>query len=206
LELTNKNYAVPEHREPKKGNMYRTHHNPADGNSTMNHLCKASTARSRLKVFFQVSGAIALLAGATSASAMSITPLGQGVLGTGETMFTVQLTLDPGEVFPWHYHRAAAWLRRKVRLCWRPVAGGKRSGDEGQFFGWHHWSLALIWSLTRIGTEIQMTQSKKVYLCPIMFVDREVEHPVDTLKCPSATEDLVHPRVSGIGFGEFASV
>jgi len=89
--------------------MYRSYETEAAQTSGANTRSTQSMGSNRLRTLLQAAAASALLLHAVPASALSITPLGQGVLSTGETMFTVQLTLDPGEVFPWHYHTGPAW-------------------------------------------------------------------------------------------------
>ncbi len=44
-----------------------------------------------------------------SASALSITPISQGTLPTGQILVVVQINLDPGDAFPWHYHTGPGW-------------------------------------------------------------------------------------------------
>ena len=53
--------------------------------------------------------AMTIFCGIAPAKAVDVTPLGQGQLPTGDNIFTVQVTLLPGEEFGWHYHTGRAW-------------------------------------------------------------------------------------------------
>ena len=64
-------------------------------------------AWTRLKMFGRV-GLGAGMVWAQSAAAFSIVPISQGQLASGNIALIVQITLNPGETVPWHYHTGPA--------------------------------------------------------------------------------------------------
>ena len=57
-----------------------------------------------LRALSSALGAIALLCYVPSARALSVESLGQGILPTGDIVWTVRFTVSKGDEFPWHYH------------------------------------------------------------------------------------------------------
>jgi quercetin dioxygenase-like cupin family protein len=58
-------------------------------------------------------GCIVILIGALfssfSAAALDFVPLGEGTLPSGQIVSMYQVTFDPGESFPWHFHPGSLW-------------------------------------------------------------------------------------------------
>ncbi|MHC1768000.1 MAG: cupin domain-containing protein [Verrucomicrobiia bacterium] len=87
-----------------------------------NNGSAASVPSRRLKRLWSSLAALAVLLCSSSAMALSITPLGQGVLPSGEIISTVQVVLDPGDIVPWHYHSGPGW---------GTILSGTLTHDEG---------------------------------------------------------------------------
>ena len=60
--------------------------------------------------------------GVHSAAALSITPISQGTQPGGMIVSVVQITFNPGDVVPWHYHTGHGW---------GTVVSGSLTEDEG---------------------------------------------------------------------------
>ncbi len=56
------------------------------------------------------------------ASAISVVAISQGELPTGQIISIIQLTLDPGDTVPWHYHTGPGW---------GTILSGTLTEDEG---------------------------------------------------------------------------
>ena len=70
-------------------------------------------------------GCLSLAAGllwSQSAQAFSFLPLGEGTLPSGQIVSMIQVTFDPGESFPWHFHTGPLW---------GVIVSGTLTEDEG---------------------------------------------------------------------------
>lgn len=82
-------------------------HTSADATSRNNS--SITVPSNRVKWLWSALVALAVLSCARPGLALTITPLGQGLLPSGEIISTVQVVLDPGDVVPWHYHSGPGW-------------------------------------------------------------------------------------------------
>ena len=66
--------------------------------------------------------AVALLSLSYSARAAGFVPFGEGTLASGQIVSMFQVTFDPGESFPWHFHPGPLW---------GVIVSGTLTEDEG---------------------------------------------------------------------------
>jgi quercetin dioxygenase-like cupin family protein len=62
--------------------------------------------------WFKVFGWVGLTSGllwSQPAGALTVTALGTGKLPSGDLVTTIQITLNPGDSLPWHYHTGPGW-------------------------------------------------------------------------------------------------
>jgi quercetin dioxygenase-like cupin family protein len=86
---------------------------------------RALGARVRVRAWLEVLLWMGLTTGlfwGQSAGAVSVTPLGTGQLPSGDFIVMTQLTLNPGDSVPWHYHPGTGL---------RVVISGTLTEDEG---------------------------------------------------------------------------
>lgn len=80
-----------------------------------------------MKASTKILTTLALLAtlaclGGRTASALTVTPISQGTLPGGQVVSVVQLTFNPGDTVPWHFHTGPGW---------GTVVAGTLTQDEG---------------------------------------------------------------------------
>src|SRR5438105_5708957 len=78
-----------------------------------------------LQPWFTRLGCLSLTTGllwSQSANAFNFVPLGEGTLSSGKIVSMFQVTFDPGESFPWHFHPGPLW---------GVIVGGTLTEDEG---------------------------------------------------------------------------
>jgi quercetin dioxygenase-like cupin family protein len=87
-------------------------------------LCSSSVSRnSRLGAMRAACVALGMAALAPAvAQAIGFVPYGEGALPSGDLVQSYQVTLSPGEVFPWHYHPGVVYA---------VIVSGTLTEDEG---------------------------------------------------------------------------
>jgi quercetin dioxygenase-like cupin family protein len=90
-------------------------------NTNNNASARLQTRRVRLTILGWL-GLAAGLSWAQPAAALSAIPISQGQLPSGEIISIIQLTLDPGDTVPWHYHTGPGW---------GTIVSGTLTEDEG---------------------------------------------------------------------------
>ena len=104
----------------KANNVNRSINNQSES-QTVKPAFRRIPAKPKLASFGTLLLALGLLS-ANIASAFDFVPFGEGTLPNGNIVSMFQVTFDPGESFPWHFHPGPIW---------GVIVSGTLTEDEG---------------------------------------------------------------------------